>query len=120
MSRARGSQAHTRGRSSAASDVSKRQGFVYNRLLDEGDGTVAPQAWRLKAVIAPLSNWTRRLSTQFSDTDSVYPPWQLMDATDQVLDYLREFDPEIEDDPTDAETSFNTPGYVDRHSGWMI
>ena len=94
----------------------QHDGFVYNRFLDEREGTVDQQALRLKAVIAPLSNWTLRLSTQFSDTDSVYPPWQLMDATDQVLDYLREFDPEIEDDPTDAETSFNTPGYVDRHS----
>ncbi len=91
-------------------------GFAHNRFRDEQLGTVDQQALRLKAVIAPLSNWTLRLSSQFSNTDSVYPPWQLGRTTEDVLDYLRDEDPDIEADFTDAETSLNTAGFVDRHS----
>ncbi len=94
----------------------QNDGFIYNRFLDEGEGTVDQQALRLKAVIAPWGAWTLRLSSQVSNTDSVYPPWQLAEAPESVLDYLRDFDPEVEDDAFDAETSFNTPGFVDRHS----
>lgn len=94
----------------------QKDGYIYNRFLDRNEADLDQRAIRAKAVIDTDSGWIVRASTQFSNTLSKYPPWQLMNASDDTLAYLEDFDPEIEDNPDDEETSLNIPGFVDRHS----
>lgn len=93
-----------------------RAGDVDNTRLHRDEGALRQRAGRIKLRVAPAGPWTISLSSQISDTHVDYAPWQLYDADDNALDFARNYDPEVEDDPLDAQASFDRPGYVDRRS----
>jgi iron complex outermembrane receptor protein len=93
-----------------------REGEVDNSTLHRHENTLEQRAARIKLEGHPGERWHLGLSGQYSDMQVDYAPWQLDDASPAALRYAQGHDASTEDDPLDAHTAFNTPGYVDRHS----
>jgi iron complex outermembrane receptor protein len=93
-----------------------QDGDVDNSTLARKEGTLQQRAGRIKLVAHPGDRWTLRASTQISDTAVDYAPWQLFDASANALAFAQRYDTRTEDDPLDAHTTFDVPGYVERSS----
>ncbi|MDB5968436.1 MAG: hypothetical protein JWQ90_886 [Hydrocarboniphaga sp.] len=93
-----------------------REGDVDNSTLNRHENTLGQRAARLKLEGDPGENWHVSLAGQYSDLQVDYAPWQLDSASPAALRYAQGYDSRTEDDPLDAHTAFNTPGYVDRYS----
>ena len=91
-------------------------GDMLNTKLNRTEGDFTQGAGRLKLAAYPGDRWSVRLSTQMSATDADYAPWQLYDAPNTVLSFNRDYDPQVEDDPLNAQGSLNRAGYVTRDS----
>jgi iron complex outermembrane receptor protein len=93
-----------------------RAGDVDNTKLQRDEGALRQRAGRLKLRATPGERWTLGLSSQVSDTKVDYAPWQLYDADENALSFARDYDPQVEDDPLNAQASFDRPGFVQRRS----
>jgi iron complex outermembrane receptor protein len=93
-----------------------REGDVENSTLNRHENTLDQKAARVKFDGNPGENWHVSLSGQYSDLHVDYAPWQLDAASPAALRYAQGYDSSTEDNPLDAHTAFNTPGYVDRYS----
>lgn len=88
----------------------QRDGRLENTFLDRKEDDRDQQAWRLKLEWQPRDDLSLELLAQQSDTHVNFWPRQLMALDQDTRDYLQNFDPEIEDDPYDFQTSFSEPG----------
>lgn len=94
----------------------KEDGEVYNRFLQRDEEEMDQKAGRIRArwYIAP--ELRSDLLLQSSETHTAFWPFQLFQLDDDTRAYLQapEFDPNIEDDPYDFTTSFDTPGSLEK------
>ncbi|MDD3763358.1 MAG: TonB-dependent receptor [Nevskiales bacterium] len=93
-----------------------REGDIDNSTLGRKEGSLEQSAARVKLLAHPGDRWTLRLSSQYSTTSVDYAPWQLYAADPDVLRFAQRYDARTEDDPFDAHTAFDVPGYVERDS----
>ncbi|WP_028009299.1 TonB-dependent receptor [Solimonas flava] len=94
----------------------KKDGDVENSTLNRKENSFVQKAGRLKLEATPGERWKISLSSQLSDTSVDYNNWQLYAASAAALSFAQDYDASAEDNPLDAHTTQNTPGYVNRHS----
>lgn len=93
-----------------AAMLADRDGRMENTKLDRKEDTRDQDAFRAKLEWNPSDALDLELVAQTSESNLNFWPRQLMNLDQDTRDYLSAFDPEIEDDPTNFQTSFNTPG----------
>jgi iron complex outermembrane recepter protein len=91
-------------------------GELYNQFLDRDEEKLTQKAGRVKLLLLPHDQVTMELTAQVSDTEAAFWPFQLMVLDDDTRNFLRSYDPDIEDDPYDFNTSMDTPGFIDKGS----
>jgi len=96
-----------------------RHGRLYNTLIDRYEDKSDQSAQRLRFDYAGDSGLDFALIAQRSETKVNFWPRQLLNLDEDTENYLATFDPEIEDDPTDFQTSFDIPGYMNVDS-WTV
>jgi iron complex outermembrane recepter protein len=94
----------------------KQDGELHNQYLDRLEESLEQQAARVKAVIYPGFGLKSELTAVAADLEAPFWPFQLMKLDDDTRTYLEDFDPNIEDDPRNFNTSFNTPGFIEKGS----
>jgi outer membrane receptor protein involved in Fe transport len=92
------------------------EGELYNTFLDRSEEKLQQRAARGKLRFLLSDTVTTDLLIQSSDTDAPFWPYQLYKLDTDTRDYLERFDPNVEDDPTDFRTEFDTRGYIDKGS----
>ncbi len=91
-------------------------GQLYNQFLDRDEEKLEQRAGRMKLRFYPSDSVTMELLVQGSDTDAAFWPFQLYRLDQDTRNYLSSFDPNIEDDPYNFRTSFDTRGYIEKGS----
>jgi len=91
-------------------------GELYNQYLDRDENKMRQKAGRLKVRLLPHEDVTMDLTLQRSVTDINFWPYELLALDTGTRNYLRSFDPDIEDDPYNFRTSFDRPGFIRKHS----
>lgn len=93
-----------------------RGGQLYNTKTDRYEDAVEQKAGRVKLRFVPAYNFTSELTAVKSQTDAPFWPYQLFALDDDTRAYLRGFDRNVEDDPFNYQTSFETLGTIDKGS----
>jgi len=88
----------------------QRDGRLNNTLLKRKEDDRDQQAFRLKLEWQPNDKLSAVLAADQSVMNVNFWPRQLMNLDTDTRDYLVNFDPEIEDNPYNFQTSFNHPG----------
>ena len=94
----------------------EQDGELYNQYLDRNEDSLEQTAGRVKLLFEPLLGLRSELTAVAADLEAPFWPFQIMELDADTRDYLDDFDPQIEDDPTDFRTSFNTPGFIRKGS----
>ena len=91
-------------------------GALYNQFQDRDEQAMEQMAGRLKLRLLPSDSVSVDISAQVSDTDAPFWPFQLAVLDDDTRNFLSSYDPDIEDDPYNFRTSFDTPGFIEKGS----
>ena len=94
----------------------KIDGETYNQKLDRYEDAADQQAERLKLRGVFGNGLTTELSAATSETRAPFWPYQLKQLDADTRTYLEGFDENIEDDPTNFRTSFDTVGWIKKGS----
>ena len=94
----------------------KQDGDLYNTMLNRYEEAYDQQAARLKTVFLP--GYGVRIEPMFvtSNTKAPFWPIQLMKLDDDTRTFLNAYDPNVEDDPKDFRTEYDTKGWIDKGS----
>jgi iron complex outermembrane receptor protein len=95
---------------------SEQAGDVRNTALDLDEPATKQQAGRIKLAIQPLSDLDVLFIGSRANTDSRFFHVQSFDFRDATVDWMRQFDPDFEDDPFDHQNSIDHPNGLDRHT----
>ncbi|ROH91078.1 TonB-dependent receptor [Stagnimonas aquatica] len=93
----------------------EQDGQTYNQFLDRYEDSLQQQAVRGKLKLAS-GIWSSELMLLTSETTAPFWPFQLMKLDADTRTYLQHFDANIEDDPYNFRTSFDTPGWIEKGS----
>ena len=93
-----------------------QDGELHNQFLNRSEESLDQKAGRVKAVLYPGLGIKSELTAVAADLEAPFWPFQLMKLDADTRDYLDDFDPQIEDDPKNFVTSFNTPGFIQKGS----
>lgn len=93
-----------------------REGELYNQFLDRRDDRYEQDALRLKLQVDVTDSLTSELTAVTSETSVNYWGLQIAELDEGTRTFLENYDPNIEDDPTDFTSSYNTPGFIDKTS----
>jgi iron complex outermembrane recepter protein len=99
----------------------QRDGQLYNQFLDRNEDEQEQRAGRLKLRFFPGHGLDSEITAVVSDTQAPFWPFQLKNLDADTRRYLEDFDADIEDDPYDFRTSFDTRGWIEKGSdtvGW--
>lgn len=99
----------------SAMDI-QRDGQLHNRFLNRQDDEHEQDAQRLKVVATPTESLSLTLNAVRSQTSANYWGLQLSQLDDGTRTFLQNYDPDIEDDPNDQQTSYDQPGFIDKDS----
>ncbi|MGH7806054.1 MAG: TonB-dependent receptor plug domain-containing protein, partial [Candidatus Binatia bacterium] len=91
-------------------------GDVENTFLDEDEPSPVQRAGRLKLALQPLDGLEITLAGERVTTESRPFHAQQTNLRQSSLDFLRQFDPEIEDDWRNHQSSISQMGEVDRQT----
>jgi iron complex outermembrane recepter protein len=91
-------------------------GELYNQFQRRYEDELEQTAGRVKAVLYPGWGLRSELTAVEAELEAPFWPFQLMNLDADTRDYLDDFDPDIEDDPRNFVTSFNTPGFIQKGS----
>ncbi len=94
----------------------ERDGELHNTFLQRNDDEMEQSALRLKLVLAPVDALSVELTALESDTSANYWRLQLMELDEDTRDFLDDYDPAVEGDPTNYQSSYDTPGFIDKGS----
>lgn len=100
----------------AATLYRREDGQLYNQFLERDEQELEQKAARVKLRFYPSDSVSSELLLQASDTEANFWPFQLKALDSDTRMYLQAFDPQIEDDPYDFNTSFDTAGYIEKGS----
>ncbi len=98
----------------------QRDGRLENSKLQRKEDDRDQDALRLKLNWQPSDRSELELIAQQSNTHVNFWPRQLMKLDDDTREYLQNFDPDIEDDPLNFQTSFNDDGKLYQGSDSMV
>lgn len=98
----------------------QRDGRMENTLLERKEDDRDQDAFRAKLNWQPSERSEVELIAQQSRTQVNFWPRQLMQLDDDTRDYLERFDPNIEDDPYNFQTSFNEDGKLYQRSDSLV
>ena len=93
-----------------------KDGELYNRFLDRYEDELQQQAVRGRLRLVLGGGLETELLALTSETDAPFWPYQLMRLDEDTRTYLEAFDPNIEDDPYNFRTSFDTVGFIEKGS----
>ncbi len=93
-----------------------KEGQFYNQFLDRTEDKVRQKAGRVKLRLVAGYNFESELTAVSSQTNAPFWPLELYKLDEDTFTYLRNFDPDIEDDPYDFNTSMNTVGFITKGS----
>jgi iron complex outermembrane receptor protein len=93
-----------------------RGGQFENQFLGRKEDAVVQRAGRAKLKFVLGYNFESELTAVESQTNAPFWPLQLMQLDEGTRSYLEQFDPNIEDDPYDFNTSMNKPGWIEKGS----
>ncbi len=96
---------------------SKGAGDVRNTALDLDEPATEQQAGRLKLEITPLETLDVLVVGSLAVTDSRFFHIQSYDFRPATVDFLRQFDPEFEDDPFNHQNSIDHRDGLERETG---
>ncbi|WP_295872711.1 TonB-dependent receptor [uncultured Zhongshania sp.] len=99
----------------AAQDIS-RDGQLHNQFLNRQDDEHEQNAQRIKLLFLPSENVSVELMAVTSETSANYWGLQLMNLDEGSSDFLRNYDPNIEDDPYNFTSSYDQDGFLDKTS----
>lgn len=91
-------------------------GETYNQKLDRFEDAADQQAERLKLRGIFGNGLSTELTAATSETRAPFWPYQLKQLDADTRRYLQAFDPDIEDDPRNFRTSFDTRGWIRKGS----
>ena len=91
-------------------------GETYNQFLKREEDAANQRAMRGKFRWLPFSGLTTELMLATSRTSAPFWPYQLFRLDADTRTYLQGFDPNIEDDPKNFRTSFDTAGWIRKGS----
>ena len=94
----------------------ERDGELENQFIDRFEENPDQNAQRIKLNFLPGDSTEIELIAVESDTRINYWPKQLANLDADTRDYLDDFDPAIEDDPEDFNTSYNVDGVLEKGS----
>lgn len=94
----------------------RSDGQLYNQLQERDEENPKQQAGRIKVLLRPLDDLEMELTAVNSETDINFWPYQLLNIDEGTYNFLHSYDADIEDDPYDFRTSFDTPGYINKGS----
>lgn len=94
----------------------KQDGEMSNQFLGRDEESLEQKAARLKVKLFGSSFVQSELTAMISRTEAPFWPYQLMLLDADTRSYLQSFDPKIEDDPYDYNTSFDTAGFIEKGS----
>ena len=95
-----------------------KDGRLYNSLLNRFEDASKQSAQRLRLDFDNDGALRGGLIAQRSETKVNFWPRQLYEIDQDTFDYLSSFDPQIEGDPLNFQTSYNIPGFmnIDSHT----
>ncbi len=93
-----------------------RHGRLYNSLIERYEDTLEQSAQRLRFDYDGDAGLQLGLVAQRSESQVHFWPRQLYVLDDDTRNYLQNFDPQVEDNPHDFQTSFDYPGYMNKDS----
>ena len=93
-----------------------QDGELYNQFLNRSEESLDQTAGRVKAILYPGFGIKSELTAVAADLEAPFWPFQLMKLDADTRDYLDDFDPNIEDDPKNFVTSFDTQGFINKGS----
>lgn len=93
-----------------------RHGRLYNTTIDRYEDTLEQSAQRLRLDYQGDGRLDFGLVGQRSESQVHFWPRQLYELDDDTRSYLQNFDPQLEDNPHDFQTSFDYPGYMNKDS----
>lgn len=96
--------------------TTERDGELYNQFLDRNDDQHEQDALRLKLQFDLADNISSELTAVSSETSVNYWGLQIAELDAGTRTFLQNYDPAIEDDPTNFRSSYNTPGFIDKTS----
>lgn len=94
----------------------EQNGELYNTFINRNEEAQKQNAYRLKLLVLPINGVESELTAVVSDSLSAFWPFQLANLDADTRSYLQNFDPEVEDDPFDFRTEFDTPGFIKKGS----
>lgn len=89
-----------------------RDGQLYNTDLDRYEDAQRAHAGRFKLRLVPGAGVESELTALTSRTKVPFWPYQLFNLSDKTKAYLTSFDPKVEDNPYNFQSSFDTPGWM--------
>ncbi|TXH05628.1 MAG: TonB-dependent receptor [Nevskiaceae bacterium] len=89
-----------------------RGGRLYNTDLDRYEDANRQRAARFKLRLLPGAGIESELTALTSRTRVPFWPYELFNLSTPTKNYLRSFDPRVEDNPYDFQASFDTPGWM--------
>ncbi len=94
----------------------REDGELYNSFQNREEEELTQKAGRIKLRLFPSDTVTMDILAQVSDTEAAFWPFQLFGLDQGTRNFLRSYDSNIEDDPYDFNTSFDTPGFIEKGS----
>ena len=91
-------------------------GETYNSFLNREEDASNQRAMRGKFRWLPFEHVTTELMASTSRTSAPFWPYQLFKLDSDTRTYLQKFDPNVEDNPKDFQTEFDTPGWIKKGS----
>lgn len=93
-----------------------RDGELDNTYLNRDEDRMRQNAARLKLRWLPVDDVTMDFMAVRSAAHINFWPYELFNLDSDTRLYLQSFDPNIEDDPYDFKTDFNTGGFISKGS----
>ena len=93
-----------------------RGGQLYNEFLNRYEDRMRQQAGRVKLKLFAGYGIESELTAVDSQTHAPFWPLQLYNLDTDTRNYLRGFDPNVEDNPYDFRTEMNEPGWINKGS----
>ncbi len=97
-------------------DIDHPGGELRNTALGRAEDVARQQAQRVKLLLLPAYGVEMELSLQRAQTQARYWPVQLDNVQESTLDFLRNYDPEVEGDGYNHQLSHSYDGFIDKDS----
>jgi iron complex outermembrane recepter protein len=92
-----------------------RDGRLDNTTIHRTEDELEQRAGRVKLRLLPTDSIDIEIQGSLSDTEIPFWPFQLRNLDADTRDFLDNYDPEVEDDAFDFQTSMNADGFLEKN-----